>query len=149
MAKTKPLSELRSVTQQAVAKLTEAREMALLERRYQVWTLRTQGYTIRDISASLGISMPTVRDDIITIGKRLAGDLAETVEENRSLQISRLDALLKKYQPLAEGGSLSAAQMVLSIETRRSKLLALDVPETKKLEVSGVREYVGVDMDQV
>lgn len=129
--------------------MLRAHELRLLERRYGVWKLRKDGNTINQIAASLGTSEETVRQDIIAIAKRLSSELAETVEESRSLQVARLDALLKKYQDLAENGNMGAATLVLSIEARRSKLLALDMPENKRLEVTGIREYIGIDLDDV
>lgn len=130
-------------------RILRSHELRLLERRYQVWKLRKDGYTIRDIAATLGCTDDTVRDDIIVIAKRLSSELAESVEESRTLQVARLDALLVKYQTLAEAGNMGAATLVLSIEARRSKLLALDLPENKKLEVTGIREYVGINLDDV
>jgi hypothetical protein len=121
----------------------------LLERRYQVWKLRKDGHTIREIAQTINVSEPTVRDDIVTIAKRIASELSETVEESRTLQVARLDAMLVKYQALAEAGNMGAATLVLSIEQRRSKLLALDLPENRKLEVTGIREYVGINLDEV
>ena len=141
--------KMRQVLGPGLARTTSPRSVNLLERRYRVWVMRKDGYTLQEIAESLGVSVAAARLDLVAIAKRLVGELAETVEENRQLQIARLDALLKKYQPLAEDGKLAAAGMVLSIETRRSKLLALDTPETKRLEVSGIREYVGVDLAQV
>lgn len=146
LRKTRPRS---GDTGRGAGRILRAREVQLLERRYQVWSLRKDGHTIHQIAQTLGVNDVTVRDDIVTIAKRLATELAETVEESRTLQVARLDALLLKYQTLAEGGNMGAATLVLSIEQRRSKLLALDLPENKKLEVTGIREYVGIDLDDV
>lgn len=140
---------LRKSPARGVGRMVSAQSLRDLERRYSVWELRKGGYTLREIAQSLGTTEQRVREDIILIAKRIASDLAETVEESRSLQVERLDAMLKKYQPLAEAGNLSAASMILQIESRRSKLLALDLPEQKKLEVTGIREYVGVNIDDV
>lgn len=136
-------------TGRGTGRILRGHELQLLERRYQVWTLRKDGNTIREIAQTLGFSEASIRDDIITIAKRISSELAETVEESRTLQVARLDALLVKYQKLAEGGNMGAATLVLSIEQRRSKLLALDLPENKKLEVTGIREYVGINLDDV
>lgn len=136
-------------TGRGTGRILRAHELQLLERRYQVWSLRKDGNTIREIAQTLGFSEASIRDDIITIAKRISSELAETVEESRTLQVARLDALLVKYQKLAEGGNMGAATLVLSIEQRRSKLLALDLPENKKLEVTGIREYVGINLDDV
>lgn len=123
--------------------------LRLLERRYLVWKMRKDGHSVRDIHLTLGHTEETIRGDIVAIAARLAAELGESVEESRFLQVERLDALLKKFQPLAEAGSVPAASMVLQIESRRSKLLALDMPEVKKLDVTGIREYVGVNLDDV
>lgn len=143
---------MRKVTRRqgtGVGRILRGHDLKILERRYQVWKLRKEGYTIHEIAESLKTSDSSVRDDIVTIAKRIASELAETVEESRALQVARLDALLVKYQILAEGGNMGAATLVLSIEQRRSKLLALDLPENKKLEVTGIREYVGINLDDV
>lgn len=151
---TPPTDKLRLVRRknaigQGKQKVTSPRALRLLERRWKIWEMRKDGHSVRDIAQSLKIAEDTVREDIVTIGQRMATGLAESVEENRSLTISRLDALLFKYQALAENGDKGAAALVLSIEARRAKLLALDTPEKKSLEVSGIREYVNIDLDQV
>lgn len=134
---------------QGVQKMTSAKALQLLQRRYSVWSLRKQGHSVRVISETLGHGEETIRGDIVIIAQRLSKIMGESVEESRFLQIERLDALLVKFQPLAESGSVQAASMVLQIEARRSKLLALDLPEQKKLEVTGIREYVGINLDEV
>lgn len=140
---------LREITAKASSRLLGADNVGDLERRYRVWTLRKDGYSFREISQALGVTESAARNDVAVIAKRLVSDLGETVEESRMLQVVRLDALIKKYQPMAEQGNLSAASMVLAIEARRSKLLALDTPETKKLDVTGIRQYIGVNLDLV
>lgn len=140
---------LREITARASSKLLGAENVADLERRYRVWSLRKDGYSYREISVALGITESIAKSDVTVIAKRLVSDLGETVEESRMIQVVRLDALIKKYHPMAEQGNLSAAAMVLAIEARRSKLLALDTPETKKLDVTGIRQYVGVNLDLV
>lgn len=134
---------------QGVQKMVSPMALKLLERRYLVWKMRKDGHSVRDISGSLGHTEETVRGDIIAMAERLSKEIGESVEESRFLQIERLDALLVKFQPLAEAGSVPAASMVLQVEARRSKLLALDLPEQKKLDVTGIREYVGIDLNDV
>lgn len=131
------------------SKIISARNVQIMERRYQVVTLRKQGYTTKEIADTLRTSVETVRADVVALLRQTISETAETTEENRQLQIERLDGLLKKYYPLAEAGSLAAAAMVLSVEARRSKLLALDLPEVKKLDVTGIREYVGISIEDV
>lgn len=144
-----PVSKLRAATTRAAARMLAAKNIRMMERRYQVVKMRKEGYTTKEIADTLGINVVTVRDDIVRLLKQTITETAETTEENRQLQIERLDGLLKKYYGMAEMGSLAAAATVLAIEARRAKLLALDVPETKKLDVTGIREYVGIDPNDV
>jgi hypothetical protein len=60
-----------------------------------------------------------------------------------------LDRYLEAVSPLAETGNLNAMGMALSISDRRRKLLALDRPEDKATTETGVRVYVGIDIDNV
>lgn len=153
MGRRTPQSKLgrarKEVRAKGLAKVTSPQALRILERRYGVWKLRKDGFSVRAIAESLGANEATVREDIVVIAQRISKETAESVEESRFLQVERLDALLVKYQPLAEGGNLSAASMVLNIEARRSKLLALDLPEQKKLDVTGIREYIGINLDDV
>jgi hypothetical protein len=107
--------------------------------------------------------MTSVRHDLVDVLTAAVKETAENTEEARQLQVERLDGLLREFyaQSLSteyqdpDGntkvtpGSMGAAAMVLAIESRRAKLQALDVPETKNVNVTGVREYIGVDMDQI
>lgn len=144
-----PVSDLRMAASKGVARVLAAKNVQRIERRYRVVTLRKQGCSTHQIAEMLGMTDGLVRDDIKALLNFTIKEMAETADENRQLQIERLDGLLQQYYPLAEAGSLSAAAMVLAIETRRSKLLALDIPEVKKLDVSGIREYVGIDVGDV
>ncbi len=130
-------------------KLLSPKTVRELELDWQIFEMRRDGHTVQEIATYLGIALSTVRDHIIKVLNRTISETAETAEENRQLQIDRLDSILKQYMPMATGGSLAAASMVLSVEARRAKLLALDVPEVKRVDVTGIREYVGVDVEKV
>ena len=144
-----------------------------LELDWQIFELRRDGHSIHEIAQTLQIGDATVRSHLQEVLSRTIKETAETAEENRQLQIDRLDCMLVKYMRMAQGyrqeeevrdpkdprktirvmvdypPNMAAAGLVLSIEARRSKLLALDMPEIKKLDVTGIREYVGVDVSQV
>lgn len=147
---------------------THANLVARIERRYQAIHLRKMGHTVQEIADALKVTPITIREDIREVLRVSIHETAETSEEERQLQVERLDALLKEYLPLCQlhtekrvdvttGKEVLVltppnaiyGQLILSIEARRAKLKALDVPETKKLEVSGVRIYPGVDLDEV
>ncbi len=145
------------------------RALREIEQRYQISEMRRDGFTVREIAIALDISMATVRSSLQKALELAINTTAETTEESRQLQIERLDLLLKTYKPFATEwhkeeriDALSGqaviiecppdpkyANLILTIEMRRAKLLALDVPETKRLDVSGVREYVGVKVEDV
>jgi len=131
-----------------------------VERRYKVMELRKAGYTIQQIAWEVGVDVNAVMRDLQAILKIAISETMETTEECRQLEVERLDALLKAYYPTAteplvdEMGNIipenmAAAALVLRIQERRAKLLALDKPEPKGGAESGIREYVGVNVEDV
>lgn len=148
--------------------MLRAENVLMLERRYKVLALRRDGYTYPEIANLLEVSLNTVRRDLEAVMGNIASELTETAEEARQLIVERLDKLLKTYMPFATEFHSEAkvmdngkevivevppdpvyAALVLKIEDNRARLLALNMPETKKLEVSGIREYIGVDIEKV
>lgn len=148
---------------------SHASKIALIERRFQVMELRKRGNTVQQIATALKCDVRTVRGDIMEVMRVAIHETAETTEEMRTIQLERLDAMLLIYLPLATEEHIEEkmdamsgtkvlvrvppnpiyAQLVMSIEARRAKLLALDVPETKKIETTGIRLYEGVDISKV
>lgn len=153
----------------AAAKILQEHNIRQMERRYQVLQMRRDGHNLKDIADALHIGVVQVRADLVFVLSLTAREMMETSEEQRQLQNERLDVLLKTYIPLAtnthnevlvdkQTGQESIvtmppdpkmAQVVLSTMQRQAKLNALDVPEVKKLDVTGIREYVGVDIESV
>lgn len=147
----------------------QSNDIAIIERRYKVMELRRDGYTVRDIASIVGCSSTTVTADIKGSLAEVLNEHALTTEEERAIQVERLDNLIRAYTPLAteniyekviDGRSgkeiivaskpdPAFANLILQCETRRAKLLALDVPEQKKLEVTAIREYRGINVDDV
>ena len=164
---TTPITGLRTVPKKqptGAGAMLSMRSLLEIERKYQVVELRKQGLSIREIAEMVQCNMATVRADLVDVLEKAIRETAETTEEERQLQSERLDLLLKEFMPQAQAseyvdastgetktipGSLSAAAMVLAIEQRRAKLKALDVPENKGTDLTGIREYIGVDMDQI
>jgi hypothetical protein len=132
-----------------VATFTAVETARILTRRYKVMTMRKDGVPLYAIALTLGIGADTVREDIREVLGSTATALNETAEEARNLELVRFDALLSTYQPLAEAGNLNAAALVLSISDRKRKMLAIDVPEPKEQQETGMRIYVGIDIDGV
>lgn len=150
-------------------KMASPSTIRMLERRRNVLQMRQKGWSYDEIASALNIGVETARKDVVYCLNLSATELCETAVEERELQKARLDAMLKpNFQFATEyrneiridnktGKEFvvvcppdpSFANTVLKIEERRSKLLALDVPETKKVEISGVREYNGIDINKI
>ncbi len=166
------LTKLRETKPTGTGRMLAAKAARRIELEFQCFEMRTAGHAIRVIAQTLECDEGTVRNCLESLMTRAATQTNENVEEARQLQMERLDLMLVKYMKLAQGYSeevdvmdplskqmvrkmvthapnQGAASLVLAIEARRSKLCALDLPEVKKLEVTGVREYVGVDVNKV
>lgn len=120
-----------------------------LERRYKVLEMRRQGCQIYEIAEILGCTTTTVREDLKQVLSMAANDMLETVPEQRELELNRYNALLKRYQPLAEKGNLNAASLCLQISREIRKLGGVDAPEQKAPSDTGTRIYVGINVDNV
>jgi len=121
----------------------------MLERRYKVMKLRKDGLPLHEIAAILDCAPETIRNDIRDVMGKTAQEMLETADEARVLERARYEAMIKVYQPAAEAGNMAAAQLILNISRELRKMEAIDKPEEKKTEESGVRVYVGIDIDQV
>lgn len=150
-------------------KMYDAQAVAVVERRFQIVNMRRDGWTLADIAKELKLSIPTVSKDLKTVVNETLIVSAETADENRQIQIERLDQLIRTYTQYATQSHKEVridaatkqefiaevppdpkyANLILAVEARRAKLLALDIPEVKKMEVSGIRLYEGVDLSQV
>lgn len=143
--------------------------LAMIERRRKVIIMRRDGWSYDEIAQAVGASVSTIQGDIQYCLEVASTELIESAEHTRELQKSRLDALLKANMPFAVDSHQEVrrdkmtgkefivvvppdpayANVILKVEERRAKLLALDIPEVKKVEVSGIREYVGIDLEKI
>lgn len=106
------------------------------ERQILALELRKQGGSYRQIAAQLaateGIS-PKYNEaaayfDVMDALKALNEKKAELADENRRLEIERLDDLFAVYYAKALGGDTWALQACLSIMGKRAALLGLNAP---------------------
>lgn len=150
-------------------KKLEELDIVAYERRYAVVCLKRDGYSVPEIADMMSMEPKQVEKDIEFVLKMTRSESGKATEIERALQIERLDQLIKAYTPLAVDHHKEAmvdkftgqvvivtkppdpayGNLVLSVEARRAKLLALDKPETKKLDITAIRQYVGVDVDDV
>jgi len=88
--------------------------------------LRSRGMTYREIGEALGVDHSTAYR---RAQRALTSVVVEAVEEHRTIELLRLDALQSSLWPKALEGNLQAVKAILSIMERRSKLLGLDAPQ--------------------
>lgn len=113
-------------------KRTKAQEDEIAHRRRQVMELRLSHHTVREIASILGVSHGLVGKDMQEIRKEWAQRRVQDYDEWVSEEIAKLDALERAWLPLAINSRQPdgvAAQRVLQIIDRRSKLLGLDQPQ--------------------
>jgi hypothetical protein len=88
--------------------------------------LSLAGWSYDAITAELGYKS---RDSVSkAMWKAIDRRSAEGVEENRALELSRLDALQAAHWDRAVDGDTKAAEVVLNVIEKRCRLLGLDRP---------------------
>lgn len=105
----------------------------------QAYALRLQGFKVDEIASCLGVTQDEVQSLLLDEGERRAYTHAETLRISTTIELDRLDGLLRAVQPGIEAGDLASIDRALKIMERRSKLLGLDQPE--------VRAQINVQMD--
>lgn len=105
----------------------------------QAYALRLQGFKLDEIASALGMPQDEVQSFLLEEGERRAYTHAETMRISTTIELDRLDGLLRAVQPGVEAGDLASVDRALKIMERRSKLLGLDQPE--------VRAQINVQMD--
>lgn len=126
----------------------KSREKAnILERQLLALDLRKSGLTYRAIAAKLGVNHQTAYNDVMAELKRLAELRADSAEELRQLELEKLDKYESSLTHWAEAGSVEAVKALLKVQERRSKLLGLDAPEKKDVNIKGAKTYIGFTPD--
>src|ERR1700752_1375120 len=113
------------------------------ERRAQALELRKRGLSYRRVRDEMRLieggsprySDIRARDDVFVELTRLRDKNLERAEQLRTLEATRLDALLAGVWEKAIGGSFKGVQAALRIMQRRARLEGLDQPI--KTEISG------------
>jgi hypothetical protein len=114
---------------------TKAASARSLDRKEEALALRRAGHSYRAIASLLSISKSRAHE-LVSEGLEdareqiAAASSALLVEE-----VSRLDGMLKKVYPAAEGGDLQAVDRVIKIIERRAKLLGIEAPV--RIETTG------------
>jgi hypothetical protein len=95
--------------------------------------LRKAGVSYIDIAKTLGYKDHSGAWRAVKAG--LKKTLQEPADELRTLELARLDDMLKAIAPHISAGNLTAIDRALKIQQRRAALLGLDMPA--KMELTG------------
>lgn len=105
-----------------------AKKLSQADRRAKVLTYRMSGASSRDIAVKVGVSHPTVLNDLKVMMTELNEQIAEGREQLHALENSRLDKLQAAIWLTALTGHPDSVRTVLSVMERRAKLNGLDKP---------------------
>lgn len=101
----------------------------------QALELRMAGFSYPEIAAKLGIAVGTAHKYVAGSIAKTRQEAAETAEEIRTLEVSRLDKMLAVLAPMAESGDMQAIDRILKIQERRAAYLGLDAPKAQLVAV--------------
>jgi hypothetical protein len=104
-----------------------AKERAAV-RRERALALRVEGHSFRKIGRALGITGPRAHQLVSEALGKLAALEKGRAEQQRQLDLARIDATLTGLMPKAKAGDAKAALVVVKCLERRAKLLGTDAP---------------------
>jgi hypothetical protein len=107
------------------------------QRRVAILRCRSAGMTQAAIATKVGVCRQRVGAVIRSEVKKLNEQRTELAAQLVDDQRRKLDELLAVYQPLALKGDVKAANTVLAVLGRLSKLMGLDAPDREKMEITG------------
>jgi len=105
------------------------------ENQSKALTLRKAGVSYQGIADALGYATPMGAWKAVKAG--LKKTLQEPAAELRTLELARLDDMLKAIAPHVQAGNLTAIDRALKIQDRRAKLLGLDMPAKVDVTTNG------------
>jgi hypothetical protein len=114
-------------------------------RQTEALRLRQSGMTFQEIADVLGYADPTGARGAVLAA--LQTTVVEPNNEMRSLELTRLDALLAALWPTALAGDQGAIDRVLKIQERRAKMLGLDAPP--KMPVGDIDELIAAELERL
>jgi len=94
-------------------------------RRSQVATLRSAGYSQKEIATELGVSEATITRDMKALRKQWA-ETQGNLKEEFDLDLARLDMMLQGLSTKAMAGDLGAIDQFRKIIERRARMFGYD-----------------------
>ena len=119
--------------------MASGRKETIIERRKLALKLRQAGLAYRDIATTLTqkgfpCHYATAYTDVKTVLQEIIDETSEKAEQLRTLELQRLDTMMKAIWDKVVSGDEKAVDRALKIQERRSRLLGLDAPSQVKLD---------------
>lgn len=114
------------------------KDAEITERQMKAMQLRVRGFTFPEMANELDVSVGTAYNDYKAAMKRLIDETRESADQVRSVEITRLDRMIRSLELAAFGppdadapfcADPKAIEVLLKVSDRRAKLLGLDAPE--------------------
>ena len=106
-----------------------------LDNQLKALELRKAGVSYQRIADALGYKSASGAHKAVHTA--LKKTLQEPADELRTLELARLDDMLKAIAPHVAAGNLTAIDRALKIQERRARLLGLDAPVKQDLTSGG------------
>ncbi len=106
--------------------ITRAENIGVIEKTLTALELRRAGYDYVSIGKILGVTAATAGSYVRNALLQFVGEIAETAEEVRQIELARLDAMQRSLGEKLEHGDLAAINTALRVMERRARLLGLD-----------------------
>ena len=114
-------------------------------RKLKSFDLRLDGKSYRKIGEEQNISEAQAHRDVTEILRSTMADHKEEIEEQRQIEIERLDDYLNSLEWKKNYGDYKAVELSLKIQDRRAKLLGLDAPaKVAPTTPDGKEPYTGL-----
>jgi hypothetical protein len=86
------------------------------------WNDRVGGAPIIDVAHNLGVSIELAKVLIKEVHQAIGEDLKANLEVNRTLDLARVDGLIRAHYPIATAGDEKSANVVLRALQHRARL---------------------------
>jgi len=100
-------------------------QVVKVERDDEIWELRKQGYSLRDIARNVGLGHVQVWRRLKAREEQI---LSPNIEAYRELQNERIEAAVKALWSKIEAGDVPSVLALVRLMERQAKLYGLDAP---------------------
>jgi hypothetical protein len=112
----------------ANGKKTDKTRLEAAERHVRAFELRKQGYSYREIGATLGVSGKTVHEDVQRVLGELATQRLASAAEYVTMELEHLDMAQQALVQHLSSGDPSIINAWVKVSESRRRLLGLDAP---------------------